>query len=91
LDAYNKIIDNKNDNIFLIYDNNNIINNIKSTFKRFLKNNKWRLIIYDCKFSSLLFDFILFKDSNSIKKREGNRNLKFEYYEFKSHYNSKAK
>ena len=68
MDANNKIIDNKNNNIFLIYDNNIIINNIKDTFKRFLKNNKWRLIIYDCKFSSLWFDFILFKDSNSIRK-----------------------
>ena len=32
------------------------------------------------KFSSLRFDFILFNDSNTIKKSKGNRNLKFEYY-----------
>ena len=68
MDANDKIIDNKINNIFLIYDNNIIINNSKGTFKRFLKNNKWRLIIYDWKFSSLWFDFILFKDSNSIRK-----------------------
>ena len=68
MDANDKIIDNKINNIFLIYDNNIIINNSKGTFKRFLKNNKWRLIIYDCKFSSLWFDFILFKYSNSIRK-----------------------
>ena len=68
MDANDKIIDNKINNIFLIYDNNIIINNSKGTFKRFLKNNKWRLIIYDCKFSSLWFDFILFKGSNSIRK-----------------------